>query len=134
MRRLVSVGLAAALVLSVAGSVLAGQQLGTISVSKSGATSTLTTGSIFTAAGCGFKANGTDYAMVVSGPALYTTSTAYWVDYFSVDASGCGASTVTWSGSGAAGTFQIWVARSPSGNFTTAQPASNVVDVTITNP
>ncbi len=138
MRKLSAIALAGVLALSLSGTVLAGQ-LGTISVSfgSGGAVAAATTnssGSIFTASGCGFKANSNDYAMVVYGPALYTTSYAYWVDSFPVGANGCGSSTVTWSGSGVPGDFQVWVARSPAGNFTTAQPASNIVGVTITNP
>jgi hypothetical protein len=111
-------------------------QLGTITVDMgSGASGpTKSSGSIFTASGCGFRANDTHYAMVVYGPAVDTASYGYWVDSFRVGANGCGSSIVTWTSSGVAGTFQVWVARSPSGSFTTARPASNVVRVTITDP
>ena len=137
MRRLVSVALAGALVIALAGSAMAGQ-LGTISVAFGTGTvatsSTPTSGSIFTASGCGFRANSTDYAMVVYGPAAQSAYYGYWVDSFPVGPNGCGSSTVTWTSSGVPGTFQVWVARSPSGNFTKAQPASNVVTITITSP
>jgi hypothetical protein len=120
----------------VAGTAFAASQTGTISVTFNGAGlgPSSNTGSVFTARGCGFRANNTDYAMVVYGPAPQTSSYGYWVDYFPVDAAGCGSSTVSWTSSGVAGTFKVWVARSPSGHFYSAQPASNVVSVTITDP
>jgi len=93
-----------------------------------------TDGSIFTSSGCGFRANSADYYMVVRGPAPDTASLAYWVDPFAVGSNGCGSSTVSWTSSGVAGDFQVWVVRSPSGNPWQAQPASNVVTITITSP
>ena len=93
-----------------------------------------TSGSIFTSHGCGFRSNSNDYYMVVRGPAPDTASLAYWVDPFAVDSNGCGSSTVSWTSSGVPGDFQVWVVRSPSGNPWQAQPASNVVTVTITSP
>jgi hypothetical protein len=91
------------------------------------------TGSIFTAFGCGFRPNGSDYYMMVRGPALDTTSLGYWVDPFAVGADGCGSSTVSWRSSGVTGDFQVWVVRSPSGNPWQAQPVSNIVTITITS-
>ena len=91
-------------------------------------------GSIFTAFGCGFRASNPDYYMVVRGPAPDTASLAYWVDPFAVGADGCGSSTVSWTSSGVPGNFDVWVVRSPSGNPWQAQPASNVVTITVTNP
>jgi hypothetical protein len=93
-----------------------------------------TDGSIFTSYGCGFRANSSDYYMVVRGPAPDTSSLGYWVDPFAVGSDGCGSSTVSWTGSGVAGDFDVWVVRSPSGNPWQARPASNVVTITITNP
>jgi hypothetical protein len=90
-------------------------------------------GSIFTAYGCGFRASGSDYYMMVRGPAPDTSSLGYWVDPFAVGADGCGSSTVSWTSSGVTGDFQVWVVRSPSGNPWQAQPASNIVTITITS-
>jgi hypothetical protein len=90
-------------------------------------------GSIFTAFGCGFRASGSDYYMMVRGPAPDTTSLGYWVDPFTVGVDGCGSSTVSWTSSGVTGDFQVWVVRSPSGNPWRAQPVSNIVDITITS-
>ena len=122
------IGFVFALVALFGGSAYAAQ-LGVIEVTQDPAGS-----SHFTAAGCGFRAGSADYAMVVVGPAPDTASLAYWVDPFTVDAAGCGSATVSWSSSGVAGSFQVYVARSPSANFWRAQPASNVVMVVVTSP
>jgi hypothetical protein len=122
------IGLVFALAALFAGSADAAQ-LGTIAVTQDPAGS-----SHFTAAGCGFRAGSPDYAMVVLGPAPDTASLAYWVDPFPVDANGCGTATVSWTSSGVPGSFQVYVARSPSDNFWRAQPASNVVVVIVTSP
>jgi hypothetical protein len=112
-------------------------RLGTINVSFGDGAARLAeedAGSIFTADGCGFRANSSDYYMVVHGPTLYSSELGYWVDAFPVGRDGCGSSTVSWAGSGVAGDFDVWVVRSPSGNPWQAQPASNTVTITITNP
>ena len=44
----------------------------------------------FTASGCGFRANDSNYELVVRGPGLYTSSLTYWVDAFRVGSNGCG--------------------------------------------
>jgi hypothetical protein len=104
-------------------------KLGTIAVNQDPAGS-----SHFAVAGCGFRADSPDYAMVVVGPAPDTASLAYWVDPFPVDANGCGSASVSWTSSGVPGSFQVYVARSSSDNFWRAQPASNVVVVIVTTP
>lgn len=118
-------------------SVQAGALKGSIQVTFGTSTTTLTLsaeGSIFTSFGCGFRANSKDYYMVVRGPALDTSSLGYWVDPFAVGSSGCGSSTVSWTSSGVAGDFDVWIVRSASGNPWQAQPVSNLVTITITNP
>jgi hypothetical protein len=119
------------------GTALAGR-VGTIQVTFDGSTARVAeadaTGSIFTSWGCGFRANSPDYYMVVRGPAPDTASLAYWVDPFVVGSDGCGRSTVSWTSSGVPGDFDVYVVRSASGNPWQAQPASNVVTVTITAP
>jgi hypothetical protein len=115
----------------------AAARLGSISVTFDGSTAQLTeatSGSIFSASGCGFRAGSDDYYMVVYGPTMYSSSLGYWVDAFPVGRDGCGTAAVSWSSSGVPGAFDVWVARSPSGNPWQAQPSSNVVRVTITNP
>jgi len=97
------------------------------------ARSSLTTDSHFVASGCGFRANSTDYSLVIHGPAPDTKRLAYWVDAFPVGADGCGQATPSWTSSGVDGTFDVWVVRSASGNPWQAQPASNVVTIEIVN-
>ncbi len=117
-----------------------GGRTGTIYVTFASTTTTTDatvlegSGSIFSSHGCGFRANNPDYYMVVKGPAPDTTSLAYWVDPFPVDGKGCGSATVSWLGSGVPGDFDVYVVRSPSGNPWQAQPASNIVTITITSP
>jgi hypothetical protein len=111
-------------------------RMGTINVSfGSGDARAATTegGSIFTATGCGFRASSSDYYMVVHGPTVDSAALGYWVDSFVVGRDGCGSSTVSWSSSGVAGDFEVWVVRSASGNPWQAQPSSNVVMVSVTN-
>jgi hypothetical protein len=88
----------------------------------------------FVASGCGFRANGKDYYLVVRGPAPDTASLAYWVDPFAVGGDGCGSGTPSWSSSGVDGSFSVYVVRSPAGNPWQAQPTSNVVTISIVNP
>jgi hypothetical protein len=88
----------------------------------------------FTAAGCGFRASDESYYLVVRGPGLYTSGLTYWVDHFPVGSDGCGAASPTWSGSGVAGDFDVYVVRSASNNPWQAQPASNVVTIYIATP
>ena len=87
----------------------------------------------FVASGCGFRANGSDYYLVVYGPAPDTASLGYWVDSFTVGGDGCGSATPTWASSGVDGTFNVYVVRSPSGNPWQAQPDSNIVTISIVN-
>lgn len=96
-------------------------------------TSALSGDSHFTAGGCGFRANDKNYYLVVYGPAPHTASLAYWVDPFTVGASGCGSATPSWGSSGVTGTFEVYVVRSPSGNPWQAQPVTNVVQVGVTS-
>jgi hypothetical protein len=121
-----------------AGSVLAskgGNTGGWITVgSGAGATApSAPVDSHFVASGCGFRANGSDYFLVVRGPAPDTASLAYWVDPFPADGNGCGSTTPSWTSSGIDGTFDVYVVRSPSGSPWQAQPASNIVTVNIVN-
>jgi hypothetical protein len=88
----------------------------------------------FVASGCGFRANGKDYYLVVRGPAPDTASLAYWVDPFPVGGNGCGSTTPSWTSSGVDGGFSVYVVRSASGNPWQAQPTSNVVTISIVNP
>jgi hypothetical protein len=88
----------------------------------------------FVASGCGFRANSSDYYLVIYGPAPDTASLAYWVDPFPVGSDGCGSATPTWTSSGIDGSFDVYVVRSPSGSPWQAQPASNTVTISIVNP
>lgn len=123
----------------VAGSAFAGR-MGSIDVAFGDVTTDTTakvtsdSGSIFTAFGCGFRANDDAYYMVVYGPAPDTKRNAYWVDPFPVGSDGCGRARVSWTSSGVPGDFDVYVVRSPSGNPWQARPASNVVTITIVEP
>jgi hypothetical protein len=127
-------------VLGLTGAVAFGsQKTATITVTdnSSGLSAPTTTSgfsSHFTASGCGFKANDSNYELVVRGPGQFTSSLTYWVDAFPVGLNGCGRASPSWSGSGMTGYFDVYVVRSPSGNATQAQPASNVVTIYISNP
>jgi hypothetical protein len=87
----------------------------------------------FTAAGCGFKTNDSNYELVVRGPGLYTSALTYWVDAFPVGSNGCGSASPSWGGSGVTGKFDVYVVHAPSGNIAQAQPVSNVVSVFISS-
>jgi hypothetical protein len=117
-------------------SVLAARSAAWITVgSAAGAkVSSATTDSHFVASGCGFRANNSDYYLVVRGPAPDTASLAYWVDPFPVGGEGCGAATPSWTSSGVDGSFDVYVVRSASGNPWQAQPTSNTVTISIVNP
>jgi hypothetical protein len=71
------------------------------------------TGSLFTATGCGFRTSSNDHYMVVRGPAPDTTSLGYWVDPFPTGRDGCGNATVSWTGSGVPGDFDVYIVRVP---------------------
>lgn len=105
-----------------------------IIVGSGTALSSATVDSHFVASGCGFRANGSDYYLVVYGPAPDTASLGYWVDAFPVGSDGCGSATPSWISSGVDGTFDVYVVRSPSGNPWQAQPVSNTVTISIVNP
>jgi hypothetical protein len=93
----------------------------------------LTTDSHFLAHGCNFRADGSDYYLVIHGPAPDTASLAYWVDPFPVGGDGCGSASPSWSSSGVNGSFDVYVVRSASGNPWQARPVSNTVEVEIVN-
>jgi hypothetical protein len=115
-------------------------RLGSLQVTMGGtttrtdATVTAVDSSKFTGWGCGYRANSSDYYMVVRGPAPSTESLGYWVDPFPTNRDGCGSAAISWASSGVPGTFEVWVVRSPAGNPWQAQPASNVVTLEITTP
>lgn len=89
----------------------------------------------FTTTGCGFKANSSDYAVVILGPGLYTTSLTSWVNAFITDASGCGTTVTSWTNSGVTGSFDVYVVSAPNSNpyphF--SQPISNVVTMVVSS-
>jgi hypothetical protein len=132
---LLALGLIAGNVFGAKDNSAGGRALGTISVTDAtGAAALSGMSSAFTASGCGFRAGDAASYLVVRGPGMNTTSLTYWVDPFPVGSDGCGSAAPSWSGSGVAGFFDVYVVRSPSGNPWQAQPTSNVVTVNITTP
>jgi hypothetical protein len=129
----------AVLALAVTGVALGAPKSPTITVtdnSSLGATSTTSASgfsSHFTASGCGFRANDSNYELVVRGPGLYTSGLTYWVDAFPVGSGGCGSASPSWAGAGVTGNFDVYVVHSPSGNVAQAQPVSNVVSLYISS-
>jgi hypothetical protein len=132
-------GLMTILALAVTSVALAAPKSPTITVTDNGtglaasSTSPTSFSSHFTASGCGFKANDSNYELVVRGPGLYTSSVTYWVDAFPVGSNGCGSASPSWTSSGVSGNFDVYVVRSPSGNVAQAQPASNVVSLYVSS-
>jgi hypothetical protein len=137
-RSKITAALVSVIALSAATVALAAPKSPTITVTDgTGLSSTsLTSGfsSHFTASGCGFRANDQNYYLVILGPGLYTSQLTTWVDRFSVGSDGCGTGSPSWSGSGLTGTFDVYVARSASGNPSSAQPSSNIVSIYISSP
>lgn len=136
----ITVVLMSGLALSAATVAFAAPKSATITVTDTSGLAASTTSSAsgfsshFTASGCGFKANDSNYELVIRGPGLYTSGLTYWFDAFPVGANGCGSASPTWSGSGVAGSFDVYVVHSPSGNASQAQPISNVITIQITSP
>ena len=132
-------GLLTILALAVTSVALAAPKSPTITVTDNGSglaassTSPTSFSSHFTASGCGFRANDSNYELVVRGPGLYTSSLTYWVDAFRVGSNGCGSASPSWATSGVTGNFDVYIVHSPSGNVAQAQPASNVVSLYISS-